>query len=303
MICALALGTALTIRAEDTPAQAAARAALASKLFEMGADVPATNAPATPMPPKVDTVAPAPPVMSEMPPAAKPMDEPAMVPVNGDAKAKAKAAKAAKAAEMKAQQEADKKAAAQKEYDAEMAKAKADADKAAAKAKAKADAEQAAADMKAQKAAAKKAADQKAAEIAAAKKQVKTNMEQPKMEQPMTVDAPRVTPGNTDTPEQAKAREALAHSLFEESAATPTTPMAPAIQPSPVPMLAPAPAPKVQEPSKVMQPSLPVMPMAPALPISEDKQQKLQELLGKYKADQITPEEYQKQRAAILAGQ
>jgi hypothetical protein len=42
--------------------------------------------------------------------------------------------------------------------------------------------------------------------------------------------------------------------------------------------------------------------VAPALPIGESKQQKLQELLAKYKADQITPEEYHRQRAAIING-
>ncbi len=40
---------------------------------------------------------------------------------------------------------------------------------------------------------------------------------------------------------------------------------------------------------------------APPLPISADKQARLQALLAKYKADQISPEEYQKQRAEILA--
>jgi hypothetical protein len=40
---------------------------------------------------------------------------------------------------------------------------------------------------------------------------------------------------------------------------------------------------------------------APSLPISADKQARLQALLAKYKADQITPEEYFKQREAILA--
>ena len=41
--------------------------------------------------------------------------------------------------------------------------------------------------------------------------------------------------------------------------------------------------------------------VAPDLPISEAKQQRLQALLVQYKADQITPEQYQQQRAAILA--
>jgi hypothetical protein len=41
--------------------------------------------------------------------------------------------------------------------------------------------------------------------------------------------------------------------------------------------------------------------MAPPIPISQAKEARLQELLKNYKADQITPEEYHKQRAAILA--
>ncbi len=40
---------------------------------------------------------------------------------------------------------------------------------------------------------------------------------------------------------------------------------------------------------------------APPLPISAEKEQRLQELLTKYKADQITPDQYQKERAKILA--
>jgi len=40
---------------------------------------------------------------------------------------------------------------------------------------------------------------------------------------------------------------------------------------------------------------------APALPISASKEEQLQALLAKYKADQLTPEQYHKQRAAILA--
>jgi hypothetical protein len=45
----------------------------------------------------------------------------------------------------------------------------------------------------------------------------------------------------------------------------------------------------------------PVPIVAPPLPISATKEQRLQALLELYKADQITPEEYQKRRAAILA--
>ncbi|PWU13592.1 MAG: hypothetical protein C5B50_18870 [Verrucomicrobia bacterium] len=42
-------------------------------------------------------------------------------------------------------------------------------------------------------------------------------------------------------------------------------------------------------------------PEAPALPISQDKQHRLSELLRKYKADELTPEQYHQERAKILA--
>jgi len=41
--------------------------------------------------------------------------------------------------------------------------------------------------------------------------------------------------------------------------------------------------------------------VAPASPIPAGKEQRLAELLSKYKADQITPHEYHRQRASILA--
>jgi hypothetical protein len=45
----------------------------------------------------------------------------------------------------------------------------------------------------------------------------------------------------------------------------------------------------------------PAVKKAPPLPISAEKEQRLQELLKKYKADQLTPEQYQTERAKILA--
>jgi len=41
--------------------------------------------------------------------------------------------------------------------------------------------------------------------------------------------------------------------------------------------------------------------MAPPLPISPSKEAQLQSLLQQYKSDQITPEQYQIERAKILA--
>jgi hypothetical protein len=46
----------------------------------------------------------------------------------------------------------------------------------------------------------------------------------------------------------------------------------------------------------VMQPF-----QAPPLPISADKEQRLQELLRQYRADQLTPVQYHTARAKILA--
>jgi hypothetical protein len=40
---------------------------------------------------------------------------------------------------------------------------------------------------------------------------------------------------------------------------------------------------------------------APPLPFGGDKQQRLDDLLTQYKADQITPQQYHEQRAKILA--
>jgi hypothetical protein len=42
-------------------------------------------------------------------------------------------------------------------------------------------------------------------------------------------------------------------------------------------------------------------PDGPPLPISQDKQRRLSDLLQKYKADQLTPEQYHQERAKILA--
>jgi trimeric autotransporter adhesin len=210
-LCVLMLGCTASLQAADNPAQAAARAAIAAKLFEVS-NSSTTN--------KAD---------------------------------------AAKTAEAKVIKEAAKKA----------------------------EAQQAAAMASAQKLAEAKAAEQKAAEIAAAKKQAKASITQAKTQPAAQPKAEVITKSATtkDTPAQAQAREALAHSLFESSAngnsaTKPTTPSAPA-------------------PKAGM--TAPVVGVAPPLPINASKQQQLSTLLAKYKADQITPEEYQRQRATILA--
>jgi len=194
-----------------------------------------------------------------------------MMPVNGDAEAQVKAAEAAKVAEIKARQAAEQQAA-----DEVAAKAKADAEKAATN----------------------QTPEQKAAEIAAAKKQVKANVEAAKAAEASKPAGTNVPMQTGDNPAQAKAREALANSLFNMSADTPVTPVATAASSAqPGTVITPVP---VAQPMKMVIAPAPIG-MAPPLPISMEKQQKLQALLAKYRMDQVTPEEYQKQRAAILA--
>lgn len=79
---------------------------------------------------------------------------------------------------------------------------------------------------------------------------------------------------------------------------------APAVTPAPATATATATAvvaPKPAKASKATAAAATPKPEAPALPIPATKEQKLQQLLAKYKANQLTPQEYHEQRAAILA--
>ena len=76
------------------------------------------------------------------------------------------------------------------------------------------------------------------------------------------------------------------------------TPVKPAA-PETAPAIKPPPATNAIYPGK----ELGLTPItAPPLPISADKQARLKALTDKYIANQISPEEYFKQREAILAG-
>jgi hypothetical protein len=165
-------------------------------------------------------------------------------------------------------------------------KAKAKAEKAAAAAKAKQDAAQAAADLKAKKEAEKKLAAQRATDVKTTANQAAAN-----------------AAGKADTDKQLAAQKAA---LVAALANRPVTETKPTTQPVPPPA-AVAKAEPAAQPVKTADVNfagkdLGMKPMeAPALPISSSKEDQLQALLAKYKADQITPEEYHKQRAAILA--
>jgi hypothetical protein len=224
VLCALAVGaTCFTIRAEDNPAQAAARIALAKQLFEengqQSTNAPVPNAPSVP-------------------------------------EATTSQASAQAAADAQARQAADRKLAdqqaAQAAAAAKLAKAQAKAQKEAAAAKAKTDkaaaakAKQAAADAKARQTADQKLAGQPTT-AAAANSGAKARAAAPASQ---TMAAPQPAPVNWNNYEGADSLKPIA---------------------------------------------------APALPISASKADRLAALLSKYKADQLTPEEYHQQRAAILA--
>jgi len=114
-----------------------------------------------------------------------------------------------------------------------------------------------------------------------------------------------------DNPAQAAAREALMKQMDQVQAPEPppaapaAAPAIPETKPAAPAASAPVAAPVMiitnPAPPATVTPSGPVPIIAPALPISMTKEQRLQALLAKYKADQINPEEYHKQRAAILA--
>lgn len=87
---------------------------------------------------------------------------------------------------------------------------------------------------------------------------------------------------------------------MQQEAATPAVPESSqpvAAEPS-KPAVVKTTKPKVQsdEPQKAMSTL-----EAPASPLAGSKEQRLQQLLQQYKADQITPEQYHQQRAKIIA--
>ncbi|MGA3283118.1 MAG: hypothetical protein ABSD57_01490 [Verrucomicrobiota bacterium] len=129
--------------------------------------------------------------------------------------------------------------------------------------------------------------------------------------------AVQTTPATSDAEAQAKARTALDQKMSELNqqnwatpAAVPAASPAPQTQPvaiSPVKPAPPAVKPEVMSPANQINANFPgkelgLKPIqAPPLPISAAKEAQLQALLGRYKADQITPEQYHTERAKILA--
>jgi len=293
LLCLLAAGVVCpAVRADDNAAQAAARIALAKALFDANsqptASTPAAPAPVAPPPAAPAPVAPPPaPVAAPVvPPPAPPPPvaaQPAAAPTTGDNPAQA-AARAALAQKLFEQSSAPSAPAIPPPPPPPtVAPAP--------------------------------------APVAPPPPAVVTAPAEPVAVQPGAAPA-------GDNAAQAAARAALAQKLFEQSSAQPAA--APVPQPAPVAnssvvvMPAHGPttiAPTTAAPTTVATPGsgpnrpggafdssyyvgreLGLKPITtPALPINGTKQQRLQVLLDKYKADQISPQEYHQQRAAILS--
>jgi hypothetical protein len=95
-----------------------------------------------------------------------------------------------------------------------------------------------------------------------------------------------------------KAREAVRKKM-RELEAQPTAPAATPGFAGSVPAAQPVTAPPKPAVSGKKSGFIPLE--APPLPISLEKQQRLADLLQQYKADAITPEQYHRERARILA--
>jgi hypothetical protein len=100
-----------------------------------------------------------------------------------------------------------------------------------------------------------------------------------------------VAPAPVDPETIAKARAALEQKMKQLE----TQPPAPVSAPAPA---SPEPASRKPKVVKTAQPFPPIAGPPPA--VSANKQERLTELLRKYRADEITPEEYHQQRAKIL---
>jgi translation initiation factor IF-2 len=144
------------------------------------------------------------------------------------------------------------------------------------------------------------------AEVAKAREALRQKMVELEQQQPVS---PTTAELQKRAAEEARARKAqkAAEEQDAKAKAAAAAP-APVAKPPPAPVQAQAPA-KVEEKAPEAEPSVKKKPArgefsrlpGPDLPLSAEKQQKLAELLKKYRADEITPEQYHSQRAKILA--
>ena len=115
---------------------------------------------------------------------------------------------------------------------------------------------------------------------------------------PVAVPEPAAQPIDAEGSE--KARAALREKMNQLNS-QPTTATAPATAPKSTAKAAPATATAASNKAAQAAPATPRALETPAPAISASKEARLAELLQKYKADAITPEEYHTKRAAIRA--
>jgi hypothetical protein len=111
-----------------------------------------------------------------------------------------------------------------------------------------------------------------------------------------TQEQPAATTLDNDA--QARALAALQQKMSELDKQTPSTAPETSLLEPEAPEIEPAKPADADYPGK----TLGLKPIeAPPLPVSAEKQAQLQALLVKYKADEVTPDQYQTERAKILA--
>ena len=301
----LALCGGTTLHADDTPAQAAARAALMQQLSGgQGTPAPAPQPPAAPAP-----VAPAPAPATA--PAAASTDATPVAPQAGDnaAQAQARAALAKTMADMGAPINQTQTTAPETPIVTATIPAPAVAPVApvapAAAPMAMTSVDPATGDNAAQ-AEARAALAKTMADMGTPLNQTQTTTPvAPVAAAPAPVSAPVVAPATPVAPVAAPVATTPADPLTGDSAAQAEARAALAQKmagmgtPLNQTQTAATAAPVVAKNGKVLPQPIPMV--APALPVSPSKEEKLKALLSRYLADQVTPEQYHEQRAAILA--
>lgn len=270
---------AICARADDTAAQAAARAALMQKMDQLNGGPQETNAPA-PAPAQPAMAPQTPPPAAATPPAATATPPPA-----------------ASASETADQQAAARAALMQKlnELNSQPASAPMTAE---------------------QQSALATAGMSQTNQSVASQVQAETNMppaiapmaEPPVVVSPSLAAPPAITNETTQYPvnpangmwPQGKAAPIVVPPVEQPEPAMQPPGAAPAPAPAPQPVLTPAPSPATSLPS-MSPPETETQLTAPPLPISQEKQEELQELLQRYIANQVTPAQYQEERAKIIA--
>ncbi len=135
---------------------------------------------------------------------------------------------------------------------------------------------------------------------------------------PVPVERPVVAPAKAEfsepvTESEAAAAARMREALEKKMAELDATP-APVAKPQPKVVVAPEKPTPVKAPAKPVAPAVSAAPVvavtpappkmeAPASPLPVTKQDRLAELLRRYKADELTAQDYHTQRAAIIAGQ